>query len=70
MELVMDLLTNSYQGQKIMRNLGHHVIGCSSHVSWETRMDRKEGMERKINAWEEEGREINGGKIKRTNKYR
>jgi len=47
----MDLFTNSYHGQKIMRNLGHHVFGCSSHVSWETRMERKEGMERKINDW-------------------
>jgi len=55
MELVMDLFTNSYHGQQIMRNLGHHVFGCSSHVSWETRMERKEGMERKINDWERKG---------------
>jgi len=51
----MDLFTNSYHGQKIMRDLGHHMFGCFSHVSWETRMEKKEGRERKINDWERKG---------------
>jgi hypothetical protein len=55
MELVIALFTNSYQGQEIMKNLGHHVFGCSSHVSWEKRMERREGMERKINELERKG---------------
>jgi hypothetical protein len=60
MELLMDLFTNSYQRQKIMRNLGHHVIGWSSHVSWETRMERKKSMERKIKDWERKGERYMG----------
>jgi len=62
MELVIDLFTKSYHGQKIMRNLGHHMFGCFSHVSWETRMEKKEGRERKIKDWERKGEKDKWGK--------